>query len=68
MYIAFATAPGKVASDGGSGKNGLFTKHLIKNINKNNLSLNEVFSQTRSSVYKESYEKHLSFLRHLQYE
>ena len=42
MYIAFATAPGKVASDGRAGGNGLFTKYLIKYINQPNLSLNEV--------------------------
>ncbi len=54
MYIAFATAPGKVASDGGNGKNGLFTKHLIYNISQPNFTLNEVFKQTRASVDKES--------------
>jgi len=59
MYIAFATAPGKVASDGGSGRNGLFTKHLIKNISLNNLTLNDVFKKTRASVYTESHEKQL---------
>ena len=56
MYIAFATAPGEVASDG-SGRNGLFTKHLIKAIQKPNLDLEEVFKQTRIGVYNESNEK-----------
>jgi len=59
MYIAFATAPGDVASDGGGGRNGLFTKYLVENINKNNLTLNEVFKKTRVSVYRESDEKQL---------
>ena len=59
MYIAFATAPGEIASDGDSGRNGLFTKHLIKNIGQTNLTLNEVFSQTRASVYKESNQKQI---------
>ncbi|MEA3490758.1 MAG: caspase family protein [Campylobacterota bacterium] len=54
MYIAFATAPGEIASDGGAGRNGLFTKHLIKNIDQNNLKLNDVFKKTRASVHKES--------------
>ncbi len=59
MYIAFATAPGETASDGVNGRNGLFTKHLIDNIKKNGLTLNEVFKQTRISVYNESHEKQL---------
>ena len=59
MYIAFATAPGKVASDGGSGRNGLFTKHLITNINQSNITLDEVFNNTRASVYNESKSKQL---------
>lgn len=58
MYIAFATAPKKKASDG-DGRNGLFTKYLLSNIQKENLKLDEVFSQTRASVYKESDKKQL---------
>jgi uncharacterized protein (TIGR02145 family) len=52
MYVAYSTAPGKVASDG-SGKNGLFTKHLINEIQKVQ-PLEKVFKNTRTSVYKES--------------
>ncbi len=59
MYIAFATAPGETASDGKSGKNGLFTKHLIKNIGQKNLTLNDVFKKTRAAVYAESRDKQL---------
>jgi len=44
MYIAYATAPGEVASDG-SGRNGLFTKYLIKNLNKSNLTFWNKFSR-----------------------
>jgi hypothetical protein len=58
MYIAFATAPGKTASDG-SGRNGLFTKYLIKNLQTPNLTLNEVFDKTRKDVYRYSYERQL---------
>lgn len=58
MYIAFATSPKKKASDG-DGRNGLFTKHLLVNIQKNNLNLDEVFKYTRTSVYKESYKTQL---------
>ena len=58
MYIAFATSPKKKASDG-DGRNGLFTKHLLANIQKDNLNLDEVFKYTRTSVYKESYKTQL---------
>ena len=58
MYISYATAPGDVASDG-SGRNGLFTKHLIKNIAIPNQTLNEVFKQTRMGVYEDSRDKQL---------
>ena len=44
MYIAFATAPGEVASDGDD-RNGLFTKYLIKYIQTPNLTLDEVFNK-----------------------
>jgi hypothetical protein len=56
MYIAFATAPGKTASDG-NGRNGLFTKYLIKNLQTPNLTLNEVFDKTRQEVYYSSDER-----------
>jgi len=53
MYIAFATGPGQVASDGDE-RNGLFTKHLLDNIQRPNVTLDEVFNQTRKGVYTES--------------
>ena len=53
MYVAYATAPGEVASDGGSGSNGLFTKHLITEIQKDQ-TLENVFKNTRTNVYNES--------------
>jgi len=33
IFVAYATEAGAVASDGKNGKNGLFTKHLIRYIN-----------------------------------
>ncbi|HHH37170.1 MAG TPA: caspase family protein, partial [Epsilonproteobacteria bacterium] len=59
MYVAFATAPGEVASDGGVGKNGLFTKYLVRYIDQPNLTLDQIFNKTRISVYEESSEKQL---------
>ena len=58
MYIAFATSPGSVASDGNKNeRNGLFTKHLIKNIKQSNLELDRVFKNTRIGVSDESNDK-----------
>lgn len=51
--IAFATAPGDVASDGG-GRNGLYTSKLLKFINAPGLKLEEVFKNVRIEVMNES--------------
>ncbi len=58
MYIAFATAPGSVASDGSKKeRNGLFTKHLIQNIKQPNIELDRVFKNVRIAVSNESNDK-----------
>ena len=54
MLVAYATEAGSVASDGKSGKNGLFTKHLITAMNESGADLAKVFKRTRQKVYKES--------------
>lgn len=51
--IAFATAPGTEARDG-SGKNGLYTKHLMSHIKTRGLTLEQVFKRTRAGVEAES--------------
>ena len=51
--IAFATAPGAVASDGES-RNGLYTSKLLKYINSPGLTLEEVFKKARIDVLNES--------------
>ena len=51
--IIFSTAPGKVASDG-SGRNGLFTKHLLANLPSPGLSLEEMIKQVSRGVSEES--------------
>ena len=51
--IAFATAPGKVASDG-TGRNGLFTSHLLKYIKTPNLDVDLMLRQVRSDVAKDT--------------
>ncbi len=47
--IAFATAPGKTASDG-SGSNGLYTTHLLDALRIPNLRLEDVLKATRKGV------------------
>ena len=47
--LAFATAPGSVAADG-EGRNGIYTKHLLANIERSDLSIEEVFKQVRIGV------------------
>ncbi len=52
--IAFATAPGRTASDNSAGRNGLYTKHLIAAINTPGLRLEDVFKRVGAAVEKES--------------
>ena len=51
--VAFATAPGSVASDG-SGANGLYTQHLLANIERPGLSIEEIFKRVRLGVRLDS--------------
>ncbi|MCP4662052.1 MAG: hypothetical protein GY856_42155 [bacterium] len=48
-FIAFATAPGKVAADG-TGRHGVFTEHLLAVLRLPGLKIEEVFKQTRQAV------------------
>lgn len=50
VYLAFATAPGTVASDNPSGANGLFTTHLLSALREPGLTLHEVFDQVMRAV------------------
>ena len=47
--VAFATAPGSTAADG-SGRNGLYTQHLVQAIEKPGVAVEEVFKSVRSGV------------------
>lgn len=51
--IAFATAPGKTASDG-SGNNGLFTEHFLRTVKQPGLKVEDVFKRVRAGVEKDS--------------
>lgn len=51
--IAYATSPGSTAADG-AGRNGVYSKHLIKNIKKPGMTLEEVLKQVRKEVLAET--------------
>lgn len=48
-YVAFSTAPGSTAADG-TGRNGLFTENLLKNIRTPSLKIEDVMKLTRAAV------------------
>ena len=52
--VAFATEPGRLASDGKDSGNGLYTRHLARWIKEPNLTLEQVFKRTREAVQLES--------------
>jgi uncharacterized caspase-like protein len=51
--IAYATAPGRVAFDGG-GRNGLYTAHLLKHLSTPGLSVEHLFKRVREGVVQET--------------
>ena len=52
--VAFATEPGRLASDGKETGNGLYTRHLAKWIKEPDITLEQVFKRTREAVQLES--------------
>ena len=52
-FIAYATAPGSTAADG-SGRNGLYTQHLVREIAKPGAPIEEVFKAVRAGVRADS--------------
>lgn len=52
-FIGFAASPGSVASDG-SGRNGIYTEAILKNINKPNLTIDQIFNSVNAYVRKET--------------
>jgi hypothetical protein len=47
--IAFATAPGSTASDG-TGRNGMYTEHILKNIDSSGLPIESLFKKVLQGV------------------
>ncbi len=52
-FVGFATAPGQVAADG-SGRNGLYTKHLLANLKAGDSDIDRVFTRVTAAVAKET--------------
>lgn len=51
--VVYSTAPGKTAADGG-GRNGIFTKHLIRAIRESKLEIAHLLRQVRKGVSTET--------------
>ena len=51
--LAYATAPGEVASDG-TGANGLYTQYLLRNMSVPGLKIEDVFKNVRAAVRQDS--------------
>lgn len=52
--IAYSTAPGSVADDNTSGRNGLYTSYLKKYLVQPGLTIEEMFKKVRESVLEEN--------------
>lgn len=52
--VAFATAPGAIAMDGGNLPNSLYTKHLLANITVPGLPVEQLFKRVRIAVAQET--------------
>ncbi|MEO5979512.1 MAG: caspase family protein [Chryseolinea sp.] len=59
-FIAYATSPGSVASDG-SGRNGLYTQELVKALKRPGLTIEQVFKDVRMNVMKLSGDKQFTW-------
>lgn len=53
-YIAFATAPGRTAADG-TGSNGLYTQHLLANLETPGLKVEDIFKRVRNGVMADTH-------------
>ncbi len=52
-FIAYATAPGSVAADG-SGRNGVYTKHLLASLKRPDTDMEKVFKRAHAAVMEET--------------
>ncbi len=52
-FVGFSTAPGSVAADG-SGRNGIFTRHLLDNLKAGDPDIDKVFTRVTAAVARET--------------
>ncbi len=52
--VAFSTAPGGVALDGAGARNSIYTKHLLANLDKPGLAIEQLFKKVRIGVAEET--------------
>jgi len=52
-FIAYSTSPGSVALDG-TGRNGIYTTHLLRNIKRPGLTVEELFREVRKGVAEDT--------------
>jgi len=52
--IVYSTSAGSVASDGTTGRNGLFTNHLLNQLRTPGLNVHDIFNNTGAAVTQES--------------
>jgi len=57
--IAYATAPGSVAADGGKGRNGLYTRYLLEYLSQSGLTVEEMLKKVRLAVSRETGDKQI---------
>jgi len=52
-FIAYATSPGSTAADG-TGRNGLYTKHLLRSLETSDSDIDKVFGRVRTGVVQDT--------------
>ncbi|MBI4985292.1 MAG: SUMF1/EgtB/PvdO family nonheme iron enzyme [Rhodocyclales bacterium] len=52
-FISYATSPGSTAADG-EGRNGLYTKHLLRSLELRDSDIDKVFGRVRSGVVQDT--------------
>lgn len=52
-FIAYATSPGSTAADG-TGRNGLYTKHLLRSLETQDSDIDRVFGRVRTGVVQDT--------------
>lgn len=60
--IAFATSPGNTSADNATGRNGLFTEHLLRSMTVAGKEAVDVLRQVQEDVYRASGEKQLPWI------